>query len=210
MKRINYFLLLICLLASTTIVNAQSAITIEASQLYSSFKYQDSQNNNLNTEYSGIFKGAYTIGYSYSTDFGLIVKSGLGVRNGGADLVYDDMNYSWRLQYVDVKLGVGYMYNLEKIKPYFMVSGYYAYLIHGTQILNNEAFNIIQLDLLSNMDYGVIFSPGVQVKLSDNISSYLEFNYLMGLNNIEKDETQTAKNVAYSLTLGLSFSINKK
>jgi len=209
MKKMKLFLLLACLIASTVFVSAQSALTIDASQLYASFKFEDSQGTKLNNEYSGIYTGAYGISYRYLTDFGLIIKPGIGMRNGGASLVYDDMNYSWKLQYANAKLGFGYIYIMDRINPYFVASGYFAYLLRGTQIINNENFNITHSSLLNNKDYGVIFTPGVEFKLSDYISSYLEFNYLMGLNNVEMDEGQNAKNFAFGLTLGLSFTITK-
>ncbi|MFH2142391.1 MAG: outer membrane beta-barrel protein [Bacteroidota bacterium] len=210
MKKMKQFLLLACFIACIVIVNAQSSLTIDASQLYASFKFNDSQGNKLNSEYSGVFTGAYGVGYRYVTDFGLIIKQGIGMRNAGASLVYDDMNYSWKLQYADSKLGFGYIYIMDRINPYFVASGYFAYLLRGIQIINNENFNITESGLLNKMDYGVIFTPGVEFKLSDYVSSYLEFNYLWGLNNVEMDEGQKATNFAYGLTLGLSFSITKK
>ncbi len=210
MKNLKHLVLLMCFIASTTLVSAQSSLTIDASQLYASFKFNDSQSNNLSTDYKGIFTGAYGVGYRYTANSGLIIKTGIGMRNGGANLVYDDMNYSWKLQYADVKLGVGYTYKLKRVSPYFIASGFYSTLLRGTQTLNNEDFNITESGLLNNQDYGVIFTPGVEFKLSDYVSSYVEFNYLMGLSNIEMNEGQNATNIAYGLTLGLSFSITQK
>lgn len=210
MKNIKHLLLLISIVVSTFFVKAQSALTIDASQLFSSFKYTDKDGNILNNEYQGIFTGAYSIGYRYVADFGLIVKPVIGMRNGGASLVYDGMNYSWKLQYANVKLGLGYMYKTKRVNPYFVASGYYAYLLRGMQTLNNEDFNITESELLNKTDYGVVFTPGVEIKLSDFVSTYIEFNYLMGLANIEMDEGQVAKNISYGISLGLSFSISQK
>ena len=207
MKR---FLLLTCFMASVTVVNAQSAFTIDASQLYTSFKFTDTEGNLLNKEYSGIFTGSYGVGFRYTMDFGLIIRPGIGMRSGGASLVYDDMNYSWKLQYADAKLGVGYVYKLKRISPYFIASGYYAYLLRGTQVLNNEDYNITESGLLNKTDYGVIFTPGVELTISDYVSSYLELNYIWGICNLESDEGQNATNIAYGVTLGLSFSITNK
>lgn len=204
------FLLLVCFIAVSTVVNAQSAFTIDASQLYTSFKFTDTEGNQLNNEYSGIYTGSYGIGYRYTMDFGLIIRPGVGMRSGGASLVYDDMNYSWKLQYADAKLGVGYVYKLKGINPYFIASGYYAYLLRGTQVLNNEDFNITQSGLLNRTDYGVVFNPGVEMIFSDYVSGYVELSYLMGLCNVETDEGQNATNYAYGATLGVSFTISQK
>ncbi len=56
------------------------------------------------------------------------------------------------------------------------------------------------------MDYGVIGAPGIQISITDAVSTYIELSYLMGLENIESNEKQTANNIAYGLTLGLSIS----
>ena len=87
-----------------------------------------------------------------------------------------------------------------------MASGYFSYLLNGTQALNNEHFNIIESELLDNLDYGIVFTPGVEIEFTKNIASFLEFNYLMGLNNLEPDDSQTSTNFAYSLTVGLAFT----
>lgn len=207
MKRIKIIFFVACLMAYATAVNAQSGFTVEGSQQYASFKFNDSQNTKLNTEYSGLLTGAYGIGYRFVSEGGLMVRGGLGMRNAGATLVYDDMNYSWKLQYADAKLGLGYMLIIDKINPYINVSGYYAYLVRGIQTINNEDFNITKSELLNKTDYGVIFSGGVQISLSYFISTFFEFNYLWGLANIEPDENQKASNYAYSLSAGLLFTI---
>lgn len=209
MKKIKCTLLLLGFISYVTTVNAQSSLTIEASQLYASFKFTDTEGANLNSEYSGVFTGAYGLGYRFIADNGIMFNVGLGMRKAGATLDYDAMNYTWDLQYANGRLGFGYMLKKDKISPYLSVSGYYAYMLRGFQTINNENFNLKKSKLLNETDYGIFITPGVQFKLSDAVSSFVEFNYLMGLNNLEKDENQKATNFAYGVTLGLSFSISK-
>ncbi|OFX70397.1 MAG: hypothetical protein A2X12_08965 [Bacteroidetes bacterium GWE2_29_8] len=209
MKNAKIIWLLIGFITYVTTANAQSSLTIEASQLYTSFKFTDTQGEKQNKEYSGILTGAYGIGYRFITEKGIMLRAGIGMRKAGATMVYDDINYSWDLQYADVKLGGGYILKKERISPYFNVLGFYSYMLRGFQSLNNQEFNLTDSKSLNEMDLGVVFSPGVQFKLSDAVSSFLEFNYIMGLQNIEKDDEQKATNIAYGLTLGLSFSITK-
>ena len=151
-------------IAFNSTVSAQQGLTIDASQLYSSFKFNDTQDIKLNSEYPGIYTSAYSVGYRYLIDNGLMFRGGLGMRNAGASLVYDDINYSWKLQYADVKLGVGYAYKINKFSPYFVANGYFGYLLRGFQTLNNEDFNITESDILNKTDYGLILSPGVDFK----------------------------------------------
>jgi hypothetical protein len=208
MKRIKTFLLLAVLVAYINTVHAQAGLTLEVSPLLTSFKFTDKAGVKHNSEYQGIYTGAYGIGYRIVSDIGLVIHPAIGMRHGGANLVYDDINYSWRLQYANLKLGLGYMTQFETVNPYLMVSGYYAFLLRGTQTLHNEILNVTKSDVLSNIDYGLIFSPGVNIKLSDYASTYAEFNYLRGLTNIEKDPVQKSKNFAFGLTLGVAFAFS--
>lgn len=209
MKNIKLVLLAACLSLSAAMASAQSGLTLEATQQYASFKFMDSDAVKLNSEYSGLFTGGYGIGFRYVSEGGFIVRAGVGMRNAGASLVYDDMNYSWKLQYGDIRPGIGYMFKTNRVSPYLTVSGYFAYLLRGTQTLNNEDFNITESGLLNRFDMGVIFMPGIEIKLSDYISTYAEFDYLWGLKNLETDSAQKASNYAYGVTLGLSFTITK-
>jgi len=210
MKRMKQFLLLSFLVVYLTTVHAQSGLTLEVSQLYTSFKFKDKAGIKHNSDYQGLYTGAYGIGYRFVNEIGLIINPGIGMRNGGANLVYDDINYSWRLQYANLKLGLGYMTRFENVNPYFIASGYYAFLLRGTQTLHNEILNITESNTLSNIDYGLVFSPGVNIKLSNYISTYVELNYLRGLTNIEKDPVQKSKNFAYGLTVGVAVSFTDK
>lgn len=202
-------IILICFFGVQLVSTAQSSITIEAAQLITKFKFKDSDKTKLNKEYTGIFTNSYGVGYRYDLNNGLLFRLGLSMRNGGANLNYDDSEYSWRLKYFEPKLGIGYLYKINKISPYLMVFGYFGYLVQGSQILNNEHFNIIESVQLKRSDFGLNFSPGVDIVLHDRISTNIEFNYLLGLSNLEKDTDQKSSNTALGLTLGLSFSISK-
>lgn len=209
--KINLLLLLFGLV-STISAKAQSSLTLDASQLYTTFTFQDSQGNK-DTSYSGNFAGAYSIGYRYVHESGFLVRTSIGMRKAGATLVYDEANYMWDLQYADARLGIGYMLTSTRVKPYLTASGYYAYLLKANQTLNQVNYDIKEANALSQTDYGIIASPGAQVELSEYFSVYVEGSYLMGLQNIESKEAEAAGsnqkgyNQAYGLTLGLSFSI---
>ncbi|TLX72604.1 hypothetical protein E9993_17360 [Labilibacter sediminis] len=204
----NILLTLIAFVTISTYAQEQS-LTIEASQLVSTFSFIDSNNDKQNKDYQSVLTGSYGVGYRHILNNNIILKGGLGKRTGGANYVYDEMNYSWRLEYADIKLGAGYMHDMGRFSPYIVANGYYAMLIRGTQILNNEEFNITESGILENNDIGIIGNIGVNFKMSDYISAYVEGQYLQGLNNVEKESSQTAKNKSYGVTLGLSFNITK-
>lgn len=189
---------------------AQSNVTIDASQVFSNFKFINSDGT-IDKSYQSLTSGAYSVGYRYFNDKGLLLRGSIGMRKGGATMVYDATNYSWHLQYADVKLGVGYLHQFGRISPYVNVSGYYAMLLTANQVLNNVNYDIKKSKYLKNSDYGIFATPGVQFKASDNISVYGEFNYMMGLQNLETaDNAQKSYNRAYSVSLGVAFAIGEK
>ncbi|MBN2212781.1 MAG: outer membrane beta-barrel protein [Bacteroidales bacterium] len=207
MKKNKFIWLIFGFICYATTVNAQSGLTVEASQLYASFKFTDTQGSKLNSEYSGIFTGAYHVSYRFVSEGGFMLKAGAGMRKAGATMVYDEMNYSWNLQYADGQVGIGYILKSDNISPYLTVSGYYGYLLRGFQTINNEEFNIRESESINTSDYGIVINPGLQITISYEISVFFEFNYLMGLKNLEKDDSQKSKNYACGLTLGLAFSL---
>lgn len=203
------YLILFIVFISSAAVFAQSALTFNASHNYTDFRFKGSDGVSQNKEYKGIFSPSYGIGYQYTFDFGLILRGGLGMRNTGAYLVYDDSKYSWNLKYADVNIGAGYKYKFDRISPYIMVSGYFGYMLDGTQILNNEIFSITQNQTMKRTDIGMIFSPGGEFSFTDNLSATLEFNYLMGLKNLETVDTQKTCNNSMGFSLGLIFTFTK-
>lgn len=195
---------------------AQSSITIDASQQITNFVFVDGTGLQDNTKlmfgednlYKPLYCGAYNVGYSHLLDFGMFFRVNVGMRNAGATMVYDAVNYRWDFQYLQGKLGLGYSPKLGLVNPYLAVSGYYGMLIKANQRINNEDFDIKEAGLIQNNDYGLNIPLGIRIDASDFISVYTEVSYLMGLQNIEtSDNGQKANNVAYMFTLGLSFTI---
>lgn len=186
---------------------SQSSITIDASQYISNFAYETSEGTK-DSEYSPVYGGGYSLGYSYDLGMGVFLNGGLGMRPGGATLVVDNTNYQWDLQYGQVKVGAGYAYDLGRIKPYASVDFYYGFLLKANQRINNEDFDIINNESIEKQDLGVYLSPGAQLAVSDGITVYGQYSFLLGLKNVETTtDGQNAKNRASVLTLGLSFSI---
>jgi hypothetical protein len=209
MKQIKLIWLLLVFTGVLTSVKAQSSLIIDASQQFTSIRFTDTQGKDLNSEYSGTFTGAYNIGYRFISKGGFLLNSTIGMRKAGTTMVYDEMNYVWNLQYLNTNLGLGYMLINDVASPYLSISGYYAYLLRGFQTINNEDYDITKTESLSRSDIGMSINPGIQLSATQGISTYIEFNYILGLKNIEADENQEAKNFAYGFTLGFSLLFNK-
>jgi len=207
MKRIIFILTIT--LVSLSSHAQESSFTIEASQLVTTFKFVDSDDVKQNSDYQSIFTGSYGVGYRNFFDNNIVLKAGLGKRNGGANYVYDDMNYSWRLEYLEAKVGGGYILKRRVFSPYAVINAYYGHLLRGTQILNNEEFNITKSGILKKSDFGLIGNIGLNFSISNFVSAYAEGLYLFGLGNIEEDSGQTSSNRGYGITLGLSFNLTE-
>lgn len=189
-------------------VNAQSGLTIDASQNITSFSFTDSDGV-VDKEYNPNYSGAYSLGYRNILSSGVILRGSLGMRNAGASLVVDESNYTWNFQYAEAKIGVGYLYSLDKIGIYLTASPYFGYLLKANQSLNNEDFDIINSENIEKIDYGVYVTPGVNFAMSEFISAYLELNVMRGFSNIETsiNDTQSSNNTLYGCSLGLAFTI---
>ncbi len=209
MKRIYLKSLLVLVLFAFAITqaNAQSLISVDASSVASTFKFIES-NGTKDTGYSMVVSGAYSFGFRYIANSGFMLHPRMGMQKGGATLVYDGSNYSWDLQYANLKVGAGYMMKKDRFSPYLMIAPYYGVLLSANQVLNNQNFDIKSSKAIQSSDYGIFFTPGVQLQLSENLSAYSEFNYMMGLQNLENNATgQKSYNRAISLTFGLAFTL---
>ena len=220
MKNFTFKLALIMIIGFIGIqkpISAQSSITIDASQVYSNFRFLDSLGVRDHS-YSGAYSGAYSLGYRHIYAKGLLLSANIGMRKAGATMVVDNSNYEWSLQYMNLKVGAGYIYRLTKLGIYATISPYVSYLLKANQRINNENFDIKKTNSIQNLDMGGVGTLGTQLAVSDYITVYGEVNYLMGLYNIEgssrgntfvwqKANGQQTYNRALSATLGVSFSI---
>jgi hypothetical protein len=216
-KAIHHLFLLIAagLFVLSNQASAQSGITIDASQQITSFQFTSSAGE-ADDSYSPIYSGAYTVGYTHFLDHGIYLDGGLGMRNAGATMTLDDTHLRWDFRYVQVEMGGGYIYDLGLFSPYLGVAGYYASLLKANQRINdptreNINYDLLEAGMVNEADLGLLITPGVRIEASDYISVYTEFEYLWGLQNIEAGESsQEASNLGYSLSIGLSITIDNQ
>lgn len=211
MTKINasFIFCLIGFLSFNSKVNAQSNLTAEISQAITKFKFTDSEGSK-DKGYSFNLSNAYHIGYKYTFDNGVFLQSNLGLRKAGATLVYDDANYQWDFNYFDFRLGGGYAYSFNDFDVFLAVSPYFSHLLTANQRVNNEDFNIIKSESIKRGDIGLFISPGAQMELSNSLTVYSQFDTMLGFKNIESATNgQKSTNLAFSLSLGLTLSLNK-
>ena len=168
-KTIRSYTLISCFMAMVSIAFAQPEFTAEVTQLLPSFKFKDSEGRKLNSEYQSLITGAYGIGLRYIFESGIYLRGGVGLRNAGANLVYDNINYSWKMQYADIKLGIGYRAKFKTIRPYLVASGYFAPLLRGTQTLHDEVINITKSGVIKTQYKGLNITPGIDKKINKKV-----------------------------------------
>ncbi len=183
-----------------------SNITCEAGRVFSTFKFVDSQGD-PGEDYSHNTSSSFSLGYQYSKTNDLFYITNIGLRNGGASLVKYGVNYNWTIQYADIALGAGYMYNKSLIKPYFSVSPYFGYMLKANQSIGLVNYDLKQSTALKTTDFGLFFSPGIKLALSPYITFFAEYKYILGLQNLEKSDTEKSYNRGFSFNLGLSFNL---
>lgn len=194
-------------------MNAQSFMNIEVAQNFSTFKfsYKFIDNNTDFTkdyqQYTQINSVAYGAGFTKLQPSGLLLSGGLGFRKAGASLVYNRTNFLWELQYIDFKVGAGYLYNRWSVKPYASLMPYYAYLLSAKQSSGLNYYDIKADNALKSHDLGLLLNVGLKVALSYYADLFAEYNYNVGLNNIETAPEQFLYNRGFAVKLGLAINI---
>ncbi|MES2590625.1 MAG: hypothetical protein V4608_01985 [Bacteroidota bacterium] len=106
-----------------------------------------------------------------------------------------------------MKAGVGYQYNNWFVKPWAAVVPYYAYLLNGTQSIGMTYFDLKSTKSIKTYDAGMFLNLGVSANILSYTSVFAEYNYNLGLQNIETEKGQYLYNRGFSVKLGLAFEI---
>ncbi|MES2138161.1 MAG: hypothetical protein V4511_00530 [Bacteroidota bacterium] len=191
---------------------AQHYVNIEGAQVYSTFKFSSkiSEKDQIvtnNQAYNHTVVSAFGLVYEYDHSSGLFGLAGLGIRKAGSALVFNNIDYIWKMQYVDVKAGIGYQFNKWRIKPYAAVAPYYASLLNANQSVGQKSYDIKAGKFVKKYDLGFFLALGFKATISKQISIFTEFNYILGLKNIETTADQYLYNRGFAIKLGLSLNI---
>ncbi|MES2286880.1 MAG: outer membrane beta-barrel protein [Bacteroidota bacterium] len=193
-------------------VAAQHYVNLEGAQVYSTFKFSSkiSDKDQIFTDnpaYARTVVSAFGLVYEYEHSNGLFVLGGVGMRKAGSSLVFNNIDYIWKMQYVDVKAGIGYQFNKWRIKPYAAVAPYYASLLNANQTVGQKSYDIKAGKFIKKYDLGFFLAIGFKATISKQISIFTEYNYILGLKNIETTADQYLYNRGFSIKVGLSLNI---
>lgn len=195
-------------LGESSAQNTQLRLTVEASQQVSNFMFLNSEGQKDN-DYKAKLTGAYRVGYTVRWKAGPYFRNTIGLRNAGATYENNSINNDWSLQYVDIQLGLGYLFDFESLDLYADVSGYNAHLMRANQRLNDINYNLISSEQFVVNEFGLIGRFGINMDLSYQLDLNVGLSYTYGLTNLENAESnQTTKNRAPGFDLGIAFKID--
>lgn len=187
--------------------DALPTLTFDVGQVFSTYRFFDDQDNK-EKELTNIGATGFSLGYHHPLQKGLFVRGNIGMRKGGASMIYEGLDVNWTVQYVDVSIGLGYIYTKKRLKPYFSLSPYFGYMQKGTQTIGADNYDIKKEKSMKTTDFGVFFSPGLKMDLSGSIACYAEYRYILGLQNIETSAEEKLFNRGFSISLGVAIKIS--
>ncbi|MDO9186998.1 MAG: SPOR domain-containing protein [Bacteroidia bacterium] len=193
-------------------VAAQAYINLEGAQVFSTFKFSSkiSDKDKIFTDnqaYAHTTVSAFSLVYQYEDANGFFILGGIGMRKAGSALVFSNLDYIWKMQYADIKAGIGYQFNKWRIKPYEALAPYYASLLNANQSIGQKSYDIKASKSIKNYDLGLFLALGFKATISKQISIFTEYNYILGLKNIETTADQYLYNRGFSIKLGLSLNV---
>ena len=201
-------LALFVLIATGFTLKGQTYAYFEVSQLYSNLSFTNSAGVKDNN-YAYLPGNAYEFGAQHILKTGLIIGGGIFQHSGGAMLNLDNLSSAWNFQYLGLRGSVGYTYNKWRVRPLVLISPYLSNLVSATLNLDGSLLNAKSPNHILAADYGMIFSGGGTMILSDFISIYATDNYQAGLANISGDAGQKAFNQNFYFSLGITATITK-
>jgi hypothetical protein len=139
--RKQLFILILLLAPLTKSIYAQSALSFDAGQVFSRFKFHNSDGD-LVKNFNYQIAGSYSLDYHYVSKEGLFVRGGFGMRKAGATMVYENIPLTWNFHYADVFFGFGYQLNKFRFKPYITFVPYYGYLLKAWQTIGPEDYDL--------------------------------------------------------------------
>ena len=199
-------------------------VSFEYGRVLSSFDYKDSDGDKL-SNLEGSIHNHLAVGWKmHFKTSKLYILSGLSYNKYGAKGSDQNLGnyYDWNVNYIGVKLGVGYEF--FKTKSYFnfpyvsadpgitfniQASVASDFLVKGTQTINNMVYDIVgveQFDKPFIFAYGGI---GVNYYPTKEISIYLQYNGGKGFSvfKSESNDNENLNYITHIISLGISVSL---
>lgn len=202
--------LLLPLLFLATNCFSQDYLSVNYSQIYSSFNFTSSSGQLDKAITTELNKG-YAANYQYQFRNGFFFRGELGYKEFGALASYNYLKLSWNFNYLDVNAGGGYIFDNYKFKPYAGISFYGSHLSGANLTIGGNYYDMLQNDStkIKNNDFGINGFIGGIFPLTDITSIYLEITETKGFNQLEPSLNEKLYNTAFSFRLGVKFLFGK-
>lgn len=208
--------ILMLLLLTATIATAQQ-LYVEGGKTMSSFDYKNSQGNSLDnlqaTAHSFI-----AIGYRNQ----LLIKNlhlSFGTSYAGYGAIGSDDtvgNYmEWATNYLGVNVGIDYeLFKVNETKFYIKGTNSVAFLLQGTQTLNNRVIDLKNRDDFDKTLFNFRAGFGFSHPISENLSLYAQYMHGRSLNLSEGTANTPSQEelriVSDNISFGLLINISNK
>jgi|TARA_B110000091_G_scaffold109499_1_gene118715 hypothetical protein len=208
--------ILMLLLLTATIATAQQ-LYVEGGKTMSSFDYKNSQGNSLDnlqaTAHSFI-----AIGYRNQ----LLIKNlhlSFGTSYAGYGAIGSDDtvgNYmEWDTNYLGVNVGIDYeLFKVNETKFYIKGTNSVAFLLQGTQTLNNRVIDLKNRDDFDKTLFNFRAGFGFSHPISENLSLYAQYMHGTSLNLSEGTANTPSQEelriVSDNISFGLLINISNK
>jgi|TARA_B110000211_G_C14066115_1_gene547728 hypothetical protein len=208
--------ILMLLLLTATIATAQQ-LYVEGGKTMSSFDYKNSQGNSLDnlqaTAHSFI-----AIGYRNQ----LLIKNlhlSFGTSYAGYGAIGSDDtvgNYmEWDTNYLGVNVGIDYeLFKVNETKFYIKGTNSVAFLLQGTQTLNNRVIDLKNRDDFDKTLFNFRAGFGFSHPISENLSLYAQYMHGRSLNLSEGTANTPSQEelriVSDNISFGLLINISNK
>lgn len=219
------FAVLAILLSLPLISQAQWSIGVKGgfNLAYSNLVFEeDKENINHRSHLIGL---ALAIPVEYQTQGLFGVRTGLSYIQKGTRFNYLEAGPN---QFFDTKYVIDYLefpmiakatFNFNRVNLYLLGGGHAAYAINmrvislslDPDVPVKETFQIEFEDAeISRLDLGLLFGGGIEAHIAEDRRIFVEMQYNLGLNDIDKSMTDDAFNEGRTFTMGMLIPLKKK
>lgn len=199
----------------TAAIGTAQQLYIEAGKTVSSFDYNNSQGQGLdNLQASN--HSFLALGYRDQV-FAKNLNGSFGVAYAGYGAIGSDDTVGnfmeWDANYLEFNLGLDYeLFKINKTAIYIKGASSAAFLMQGTQTLNNKVINLKNTDDFNKTIFNFRIGLGFLQPISENLSFYAQYMYGKSLTlKSGTDSTATleelkivSKNISFGLLINIS------
>ncbi|MFZ4413648.1 MAG: outer membrane beta-barrel protein [Bacteroidales bacterium] len=204
-------LLFLLTVISIFTIQAQDKIGFSFGQVFSGFKFKDSQGNQ-DANLSSKINFACLIHYQKEFKSGIFIKPEISFNNLGAKSSFNHTNLDWDMHYLAINLNAGYIYNKYRFKPYTGIGFYYGYLYNANQLIGSDTYDLLETKAISASDMGLNLSLGVRYDYNYNSAVFLELRNSIGLKQLDNNLNGGSKelyNRFSTIQFGIIFNLNR-